>query len=66
MSIKISYSKKKDANSSTNLVLFCNDKFSINSLRKYLLNLGLCKTENIQSLYRRKHTKAVYETSLGF
>ena len=38
MSIKISYSKKKDANSSTNLVLFCNDKFSINSLRKYLLN----------------------------
>jgi len=38
MSIKINYSKKKDANSSTNLVLFCNDKFSINSLKKYLLN----------------------------
>ena len=36
MSIKINYSKKTDSKSSANLVLFSNEKFNINGLKKYL------------------------------
>ena len=38
MSIKINYSKKTISKSSSNLVLFSNDKFNINSLKKNLSN----------------------------
>ena len=36
MSIKINYSKKTGGKSSANLVLFSNEKFSINNLKKFL------------------------------
>ena len=36
MSIKINYLKKTDPEISANLVLFSNDKFNINGLKKYL------------------------------
>ena len=36
MSVKISYSKQAISKSSNNLILFCNDKFEINVLKKYL------------------------------
>ena len=36
MSIKISYSEKKNSKSGGNLVLFADDKFSINGLKKHL------------------------------
>ena len=38
MSIKINYLKKTVASSSTNLVLFSNEKFNISGLKKYLSN----------------------------
>ena len=38
MSIKINYSKKTTSKSSGNLVLFADEKFSINGLKKYLSN----------------------------
>ena len=39
MSIKINYlNKKANGQSSANLVLFSNDKFNINGLKKYLSN----------------------------
>ena len=38
MSIKINYSKKTISKSSANLVLFSNDKFNINGLKKNLSN----------------------------
>ena len=38
MSVKITYSKQAISKSSNNLVLFCNDKFNINVLKKYLTN----------------------------
>ena len=38
MSIKINYSKKTISKSASNLVLFSNDKFNINSLKKNLSN----------------------------
>ena len=39
MSIKINYTQKKVTKFASNLVLFANDKFNINSLKKYLSNL---------------------------
>ena len=36
MSVKITYSKQAISKFSINLVLFCNDKFNISSLKKYL------------------------------
>ena len=38
MSIKINYSNKIGKNSSANTVLFTDEKFSIGSLKKYLLD----------------------------
>ena len=39
MSIKITHSKKITGKSSGNLVLFTDEKFGINGLKKYLSNL---------------------------
>ena len=36
MAIKINYTKNKSGNSSANLVLFSDDKFSLNNLKKYI------------------------------
>ena len=38
MSIRIKYSQNKIGNLSSNLVLFSNEKFSIDNLKKYLSN----------------------------
>ena len=38
MSIKLNYSKKMSAKTTSNLVLFCDEKYSINGLKKYLSN----------------------------
>ena len=38
MSIKINYLQKRSDKSSSNLVLFSNDKFNIAGLKKYLSN----------------------------
>ena len=38
MSVKINYSKKKNGKKPANLVLFSNDKFEVNILKKYLSN----------------------------
>ncbi len=38
MSVKINYSKKDNGKTSTNLVLFSNDKFDVTILKKYLSN----------------------------
>ena len=36
MSIKISYSNKKDKNISGSIVLFVNEKFNTNNIKKYI------------------------------
>ena len=36
MSIKINYSKKEAGKSSSNLVVFANEKFDISNLKKYI------------------------------
>jgi len=57
MSIKINYLKKMTGKSSGNLVLFCDEKFNINSLKKYLSNSestyinDLLKTSDLKKNY---------------
>ena len=41
MSIKINYTQKKLSKSSPNLVLFIDEKFNINNLKKYLSKIEL-------------------------
>ena len=41
MSIAINYKNKTPTKSSSNLVLFVDEKFSINNLKKYLSNIEL-------------------------
>ena len=36
MSIKINYSNKPVSKNSSNIALFCDEKFNLNSLRKFL------------------------------
>ena len=38
MTVKLDYSKKTSNNLSSNLVLFCDEKFNTNGLKKYLSN----------------------------
>ena len=54
MSIKINYSKKISNKSSSNLVLFCDEKYSISGLKKYVSNTefsyisDLLKTDDLK------------------
>ena len=57
MTIKINYLKKKTNKSSGNLVLFVDEKFSINGLKKNLSNSefsyinDLLKTSDLKKIY---------------
>ena len=57
MSIKINYSKKTISKIASNLVLFSNDKFSTNGLKRYLSNSefsyinDLLKTSDLKKIY---------------
>ena len=54
MTIKINYSNKLSSKTSTNLVLFTNEKFNISNLKKYISNSeffyinDLLKTSNLK------------------
>ena len=57
MSIKINYSKKISSKTSSNQVLFCDEKYNINGLRKYISNTefsyinDLLKTIDLKTIY---------------
>ena len=57
MAIKINYSKKKSGNTSANQVLFCNEKFNITNLKKYLSN---SEFSYIQDLLKTSDLKKIY------
>ena len=63
MSIKISYSKTIYVNLSSNLVLFSNDKFSTNGLKKYLSNQELSYINDILKTSDVKKNLLVFELS---
>ena len=46
MSIKINYLKKVNNRPSTNVVLFCNEKFKIENLKRYLNDIEFSYIEN--------------------
>ena len=57
MSIEINYTNKSSGKSSSNLVLFSNDKFSLNGLKNYLTETessyigDLLKTSDLKKIY---------------
>ena len=61
MAVKIKYSNKKENKTSSNIVLFVNDKFNISSLKKYITKTvsssGSQKSEHIYPhINTYKHT----------
>ena len=56
MSIKINYSNKTDSKPSANLVLFSNEKFNINGLKKYLSNSEFSYINDLlKTIYLKKN-----------
>ena len=57
MSIEISYSKKTISGTSANLILFTNDRFNTNNLKKYLSGSDftyineILKTSDLKNLF---------------
>jgi len=63
MTVKISYSTKASKNLSSNSVLFVNDKFNINSLKKYFSNSELSYINDLLKNSDLKKNIFVYEVS---
>ncbi len=61
MSIKINYSKKNKDKSSSNLVLFSNDKFNLNNLKKYLSELEFSYISDLLKTSDLKKNLFVFE-----
>ena len=63
MSTKINYSKKISNKSSSNLVLFCDEKYSINRLSKYLSNTEFSYISELLKTIDLKKNLFVFEVS---
>ena len=63
MAIKINYSKKIDNSPSANLVLFSNEKFNINGLKKYLSNSEFSYINDLLKTSDLKKNLLVFELS---
>ena len=61
MAIKINYSKKKSGNTSANQVLFCNEKFNITNLKKYLSNSEFSYIQDLLKTSDLKKNLFVFE-----
>ena len=62
MSIKLNYSKQT-SNKSSNLVLFCDEKYNINSLKKYLSNKEFSYIYDLLKTADLKKNLFVFEVS---
>ncbi len=63
MSIKINYSKKIPSKSSSNLVLFVNEKFNIINLKKYISNTEFSYINDLLKTSDLKKNMYVYEVN---
>ena len=63
MSIKLNYSKKISSKLSSNLVLFCDEKYSINGLKKYLSNSEFSYIQDLLKTTDLKKNLFVFEVS---
>tara|TARA_B100001057_G_scaffold128451_1_gene127544 strand:- start:1763 stop:3220 length:1458 start_codon:yes stop_codon:yes gene_type:complete len=61
MTIKINYSKRKPIKSSGNLVLFVDEKFSLNGIKKYLSNLEFSYINDLLKTSDLKKNLFVFE-----
>ncbi len=61
MSVEINYIKKKISSSKSNYILFCNDKFNTNSLKKYLLNSEISYINDLLKSSDLKKNMLVFE-----
>ena len=63
MTVKINYSKKASNKSAANLVLFTDDKFSINAIKKYLSNLEFSYINDLLKTSNLKNNLLVFEVN---
>ncbi len=63
MSIKINYSNKVSSKSSANLVLFADEKFNVNGLKKYLLNSEFSYINDLLKTSDLKKNLLVFEVN---
>jgi len=63
MSIKLNYSKKISSKLSSNIVLFCNEKYSISGLTKYLSNSEFSYTNDLLKTIDSKKNLFVFEVN---
>ena len=63
MSIKLNYSKKISSKLSSNLVLFCDEKYSINGLKKYLSNSEFSYIQDLLKTTDLKKNLFVFEVN---
>ena len=61
MSVEINYIKKKISSPKSNYILFCNDKFNTNSLKKYLLNSEISYINDLLKSSDLKKNMLVFE-----
>jgi len=63
MSVKLNYLNKTINKSSNNLVLFCDDKFSTNGLKKHLSNIEFSYINDLQKTIDLKKNLFVFEVN---
>ena len=63
MSIKINYSKNLTNNKTANLVLFSNEKFNTNNLKKFITNSELSYVNDLLKTSDLKKNLFVYDLS---
>ena len=63
MSIKINYLKKTNNNSSSNLVLFVDEKFNISGLKKYISNAEFSYINDLLKTSDLKKNMLVFEVN---
>ena len=63
MSIELNYSKKISSNSSSNLVLFCDEKNNISGLKKYLSNEEFSYISDLLKTIELKKSPFIFDVS---
>ena len=63
MSIKLNYSKKISSKPTSNIVLFCDEKYSINGLKKYLSNNEFSYINDLLKKFDLKKNLFVFEVN---
>ena len=63
MSIKLNYSKKIRSETSSNLVLFSDEKYSINGLKKYISNTEFSYIKDLLKTMDLKRNLIVFDVN---